>query len=315
MRIAVMGTGGVGGYFGGRLAAAGHDVHFIARGKHLAAIRAGGLRVQSTLGDLHIQPASATDDPASLAPVDLVLFAVKLYDTDAAALQIRPLLRPDTPVITLQNGVDSAPRIAAATGPGHAVPGLTYIAAGLVSPGVVQQTGPFARMLFGAGEGAVAANVAAFREAAGAAGVEAEVPADIDAELWRKFIFLSSFAGVTAVTRRPLGPILADPDTRGLLAAAVSEAAAVALARGVALPSDAASRTMAFAETLPPGMNSSQAQDRERGKPLELESLSGAVVRFGAETGVPTPVHSFLYAALKLDAGGLPGTPAKNGAA
>jgi 2-dehydropantoate 2-reductase len=305
MKIAIMATGGVGGYFGARLAAAGEDVHFIARGAHLAALRANGLIVKSANGDLHLQPVSATDDPAQIGPVDIVLFAVKQYDTESAARLIKPLIGPDTAAITLQNGMDKDERLRAVLGRTHVMDGVAYITgAGVVSLGVVSHVGNVARIIFGEADGARSARGERFLAACKNAGIDAALSTDIAKELWAKFALLAPFSGVSSVTRKPIGPILADPDTRKLYLDAMAETVAVAKAKGVDLGDDYVARQEVFSTTIAPDAKASMLLDLEHGRRLELEWMSGAVVRIGDELGVPTPAHHFIYAALKLYAGG-----------
>ena len=304
MRIAIMGSGGVGGYVGGRLAASGQDVTFIARGAHLAAIRGAGLRIESARGDLTVQPAQATDDPAAIGPVDLVVFAVKLYDTEQAAAATRPLIGPATGVVTLQNGVDSVNVLSATLGREHVIGGSAHIAAVIAAPGVIRHTGTMARFLFGELDGARSERVAALSAALEAAGVDHQVSEDIERDIWGKMVFLATFAGLTALIRLPIGPIRADPDTRALYQAGLAEALAVARAKGVALPDDFVAQTLARTDQLPSEMKSSLLNDLESGRRLELPWLSGAIVRMGQELGVPTPVHAFITTALKLHADG-----------
>jgi 2-dehydropantoate 2-reductase len=302
MRIAIMGSGGVGGYLGGRLAASGQDVTFIARGAHLEAIRERGLRIESALGDARVQPAQASDDPSSVGPVDLVIFAVKLYDTEAAAAATRPLVGPTTGVVTFQNGVDSVDVLARILGREHVVGGVAQIASVVGAPGVIRHTGTMARFVFGELDGQPSARVEALAAALKAAGVEHAVSDAIGRDIWAKMVFLATFAGLTAVMRLPIGPIRADPDTRALYQDGLAEALAVARARGIALPEDFVAATLARTDQLPAQMKSSMLEDLERGKRLELAWLSGAIVRMGREHGVPTPVHGFVTAALKLHA-------------
>ncbi len=302
MRIAIMGSGGVGGYLGGRLAASGQDVTFIARGAHLEAIRAAGLRIESALGDARVQPAPASGEPASVGPVDLVIFAVKLYDTEAAAEACRPLVAEGTGVVTFQNGVDSVDVLARILGREHVVGGVAQIASVVGAPGVIRHTGTMARFVFGELDGQPSARVEALAAALKAAGVEHAVSDAIGRDIWAKMVFLATFAGLTAVMRLPIGPIRADPDTRALYQDGLAEALAVARARGIALPEDFVAATLARTDQLPAQMKSSMLEDLERGKRLELAWLSGAIVRMGREHGVPTPVHGFVTAALKLHA-------------
>jgi 2-dehydropantoate 2-reductase len=304
LRIAVMGSGGVGGYLGGRLAAAGQDVTFVARGAHLAAIRAHGLALRSALGDALIRPAQASDDPGAIGPVDLVIFAVKLYDTEAAAEATRPLVGPDTGVVTVQNGVDSAELLARALGRDHVIGGVAQIASVIDEPGVIRHTGTMASFVFGELDGTRSERVAALAAALQAAGVEHRVSADIERDIWDKMAFLATFAGLTALMRLPIGPIREDAETRAMLREGLAEAFAVARARGITLPDDFVERTLARCDRLPYEMKSSMLQDLERRRRLELPWLSGAIVRLGQELGVPTPTHAFITTALKLHADG-----------
>jgi 2-dehydropantoate 2-reductase len=305
MKIAIMATGGVGGYFGVRLAAAGENVHFIARGAHLAALRGNGLVLKSANGDLHLQPVSATDDPAQIGPVDIVIFAVKQYDTETAAKLIKPLIGADTAAIALQNGMDKDERLRAVLGREHVMDGAAYITgAGVVSPGVITHVGKVARIIFGEADGRRSARGERFLAACQSAGIDATLSTDIAKDLWAKFALLSAFSGVTSVLRQPIGAILGDPDTRKLFNDAITEAIAVAKAKGIDLGADYLPRQVAFSAGIPPETKSSMQMDLEAGRRLELEWMSGAVARFGDELAVPTPVHHFLYAALKLWASG-----------
>jgi 2-dehydropantoate 2-reductase len=300
MRIGVMAAGAVGGYFGGRMAAAGHDVTFFARGAHLDAIRRDGLKIESTLGNLHLKDVQVSDDPAGVAPVDIVLFAVKLWDLEKAAEQIKPLVASATRVITVQNGIDAVERLEPILGTGNVVAGYAQIATVIGSPGVIAHTSQFAVMRFGHSDRHADSQLTAFAEAAQKAGLDVALAETIDVELWNKFVFLSSLAGATAASRQPIGPILADPDTRALCRDLVREVVAVAHAKGVALAADHADKTFAFMEkTLPHGMKASMAHDLERGNRLELDWLTGKVVSLGRALGVPTPTSAVVYAVLK----------------
>jgi 2-dehydropantoate 2-reductase len=299
MRIAIMAAGAVGGYFGARLAAAGHDVFFIARGAHLEAMRKDGLRVESMHGDVHLPKPNATDDPTSVGPVDIVLFAVKLWDTEKAAEAMRPLIGPKTKVITLQNGVDSYERIAPIIGAEHAVPGVTYVVAVIDRPGVIKQTGPFHSIICGAIGGRSDASLEAFVDQA-KAHINITLSDNIERDRWKKFIFLSGTSGATSVTRTSMGPILADSEMRALFRSIMAETLAVGLAKGVALDPGYVEERLAFADkTLLPGMKASMANDLDRGNRLELDWLAGMVSRLGRELKVPTPVNDTIYAALK----------------
>lgn len=299
MRIAIMAAGAVGGYFGARLAAAGKDVHFIARGAHLDAIRKNGLKLDSDAGDLHLPKLNVTDDPTTVGAVDVVLFAVKLWDTKRAAELTRPLVGPGTAVITLQNGIDSVERLDPTLGPKHVVGGITYISTTISAPGVIHHIGKLANIVCGERDGKPSPRLAALAQAAKTAGFQFRISPNIDLDRWRKFVFLSAFAGATAVTRRSIGDILADDDMGALLYALLAEATAVARAHGIALPEEFPEQLLAMAAALPPGNKSSMAQDLERGGRLEVEWLSGAVARIGRAAGVPTPAHAAVYAALK----------------
>jgi 2-dehydropantoate 2-reductase len=300
MRIAVMATGAVGGYLGARLAAAGHKVSFIARGANLEAIRKHGLKLESTLGDLHIPDAKATADPGSVGLVDVVLFAVKLWDTEIAANAARPMAGPTTRVITLQNGVDAVERMQPILGVDRVVAGTMHIAAVLAAPGVVRHTSAFARLRCGHVDGKPDAQLARFVDAAKAAGIDIVLSDNIEVDRWKKFVFLVALSGATGATRQPLGPILADADTRKLFIALMRETAAVARAKGVPIDDAFVSESIGFAEKSPPGFKSSLLHDLERGNRLELDWLAGKVVALGRTLGVPTPANQAVYSVLKL---------------
>jgi len=300
MRIAVMAAGALGGYFGARMAAAGHDVIFIARGSNLEAIKKNGLKVESVHGDLHLPEPNVTDDPSKVGPVDIVLFAVKLWDSEKAAEQVLPLVGPHTRVIPLQNGVDSTERIAPILGADNVVAGSAYIATVLSAPGVVTHTSKFARIVCGRIDGKPDAHLKAFTDAAHMAGIDITLSDSIDLERWQKFVFLVGLSGATATTRQPLGPILADPDTRAFFLSLMREVVAVGRAKGVPIPEDFADDRMKFGEASPPTFKASMLHDLERGNRLELDWLAGKVVEFGRVLGVPTPANEAVYAMLKL---------------
>ena len=299
MRIAVMGAGGVGGYFGARLAQAGHDVAFVARGAHLAAMRERGLTVRSALGDVHLPSPVATDDPAALSPVDIVLFAVKLWDTEPAAQAIRPLIANGGVVVPFQNGVDSVERIGAIVGAERVMGGVAQIAATIAEPGVIGHTGTMARLRFGPVLAAQRPVADALLAACNGAGIDAELVVDIRRALWEKFVFLAAFSGLTSVARQPIGVLRVDADMRNVLEAAMREAWAVGRAQGIALADDFVAQLMSFADGLPAEMKSSMLNDLVAGNRLEAPWLCGAVARMATAAGVPAPVHSTLYAALK----------------
>jgi 2-dehydropantoate 2-reductase len=301
MRIAAMAAGAVGGYFGARLAAAGHDVFFIARGAHRDAMLSNGLKVESVHGDVHLPKPNVSDDAAKVGPVDVVLFAVKLWDTEKAAEQARPLLGPNTRVVTLQNGVDSYERIAPIVGAERAIPGVTYVVTVIDRPGVIKQTSTFQSIICGTSDGRPDAPLEAFMAAAKAAGIPITLSDNIARDRWHKFILLSATSGTTAITRNPMGPILADPDTRALFRNIMRETLAVGQAKGVALDDGFVDERMEFADkNVPATMKASMANDLDRGNRLELDWLAGEVCRLGKELKVPTPVNDTVYAALKL---------------
>ncbi len=306
MKIAIMGSGGVGGYFGARLAAAGNDVSFIARGAHLDTMRKRGLRVQSPLGDVHIDPADATDDPAEVGAVDIVLFATKLYDTEVAGELCKPFIGADTAVISLLNGIDSEEQLSRILGAEHVAGGVARISAEITAPGVIQHHSHFAIIEFGELDGQKSGRLQAFLAAAAAAKFDAQLCDDINIAIWQKFILMASFSAITALTRLPAGPIRNNPETWNLMQAAAHEAGAVARARGVGLAESAVDDVVNIMGTLPDAMKASMLMDLEHGKRLELEWLSGAVCRLGRETGVDTPVHRLVLAALSPFAAGRP---------
>ena len=300
MKIAAMAAGAVGSYFGGRMQAAGHDVAYIARRAHLDALRKDGLKIQSTHGDLHLPKVNATPDPKEVGPVDIVFFAVKLWDTETAAELARPLVGPNTRVITLQNGVDSYERVSAILGKEQTIPGTAYIAAVLGGPGVMLHTSKFATMRCGTIDGKPDAKLSAFVEAAKAAGIDIQPQEDMNRERWQKFIFLSSMAGVNCMMRQPIGKVLADPDTRAFYKRLMQECLAVGQKSGAKVPSSWVDDRMTFSDNAPPGMKASMLHDLEAGNRLELDWLTGKVVSLGRELGVPTPASEAVYAAVKL---------------
>ena len=304
LRFAVMGTGGVGGYFGARLASAGASVAFIARGPHLEAMRATGLKVKSALGDAHVHPITATDDPRSVGPVDVILFAVKLYDTEAAATAIAPMIGDNTIVLSLQNGVDAEEILARRLGARPVMGAATYIFSAIEEPGVIRHSGQVARIVFGEMDGQSSTRAKAMGAAFETAGIEA-VPSDtIAVELWRKFTLLASIAALCGQTRKSVGPVLANAETRRRLAGAMAEVATVARAKGVPLDDDLVEAHLAFADSLDGGMKPSLLLDLERGARIEIENLSGTVVRLGAKVGIAVPNHAAAYAQLKPYADG-----------
>lgn len=304
MRIAVMGSGGVGGYFGARFAAAGNDVTFIARGSHLSAMRKHGLVVESPLGNLYLRDVRATDDPAMLSDVDLVVFAVKLWDTDTAVRLIAPVLGPQTAVVSFQNGVQKDDVLRLAVGDAPVMGGVCYIAATISRPGVIRHTGAMQRLVFGEYDGQRSARTEALLEACQRSGVDAEISADIRKAIWEKFVFLVGLSAATTTMRLPIGPIRTHPRTRSFLLDAMREVVAVGRAMGVPLEPDYAEARLAFCDGLPAEMTSSMHNDLEQGRRLELAWLSGAVAALGEAVGVPTPVNRAAHDILVLHAEG-----------
>lgn len=301
MKIAVMGAGGMGGWFGAKLVAAGNEVVFIARGAHLEALRSNGLTV-SGAESLHLIDIVATDRPADIGPVDAVLFCVKLYDTEPAAKAIIPLLGPNTCVVTVQNGVESADRIGQVIGDGRTLAGAAYFPANIAAPGEIAYVGRIAgkpHIAFGEPGAGPSERAHVLADTYRAAGIDADVCDDTDSMIWGKFCLVSGTSAATALTRQTVGSVRSDPDTRWMLQEAIGEAARVGRKLGIALPDDVESRTLSFIDNNPPNGKSSQLIDLERGRRLELEGLSGAVIRLGRQTGIPTPVHCTVYAALK----------------
>lgn len=298
MKIAVYGAGGVGGYYGAVLARAGYEVSLVARGDHLAAIRRNGVRVLSPDGDFAVHPAAATDDPAEIGPVDAVIVAVKSPHLGAVRDGIGPLLGPDTLVVPLLNGVNAHETLLPAVGRARMAKGLTRIVSEISRPGEIRHVGLEPYVAMAEWDGGTSPRVEALVRALIEAGVQAEVPPDIDAALWFKFLMICSIGGVCAACRMPVGPVRTLPETRELLRLAMQEVADVARAHGIALPADAVARALRIADTLPPEGTSSLQRDLAAGVPSELDDWSGAAVRLGARTGVPTPLQSFIYCVL-----------------
>ncbi|PPR24619.1 MAG: hypothetical protein CFH40_00766 [Alphaproteobacteria bacterium MarineAlpha10_Bin3] len=306
MRFIAFGAGGVGGYFGGRLARAGQDVTFIARRAHLDAIRARGLRLRTPDGEITVDPVQVTDDLSTLSPPDYLLFAVKLFDTQAVAEACRPIVGPRTAVVSLQNGVEAVDILSGVFGAARVMGGTARIAAVISEPGVIAQTGKFAILNFGEQDGSRSERGLALEAACLNAGFDARLLDNIDADIWQKFILLATLSGMTSLTRLPNGPLRKTPATRALVETCMAEVAAVGRARGIALPDDVVASVMALWDGLPAEMVASMAHDLKAGKPLELDHLSGAVVRLGRSLGVPTPTHAFIHAALQPYVNGAP---------
>ena len=291
VRIAIMGVGGLGSYFGGRLANAGADVAFLARGRNLAALRNEGLRIRSQLGDLHLAKVVATDDPAALGRVDLVIIAVKLWDTQEAAREIAPLVERGASLVSFQNGVEKDDVLRKEFGDAPVMGGVCYVAASLAEPGVVAHTGKMQRLVFGEYDGTRSARADAFLEACRRAEIDAELSRDIKRAIWEKFVFLVGLSGATASMRAPIGPIRSNPRSRAFLLDAMREVVAVGRALGVTLAEDFAEDRLAFCDGLPAEMVASMYADLVAGRRLESPWLSGAIVKLGAASSIPTPVN------------------------
>jgi 2-dehydropantoate 2-reductase len=299
MRIAVVGTGGIGGPYGASLAKAGADVTFVARGAHLEAMRENGLRVEGDRGETHIRPAQATDDIAGIGTVDFVLFCVKLWDVEGVGQQLRAITGPETAVVPLQNGVDAAERLIPILGHQAVMGGTAYVTGNIAAPGLIRQTGTYQRMTFGELDGRLSERGRRLRDLCGAAGFEGVLSPDIRVPLWEKFILLVPAAGLNALTRLPLGKWREDSDLLALYEAALHETVAVGRADGVRLAPDSVERARAMMWSMPPYLMTSMATDLLRGNRLELPWFSGKVVELGVRHGIPTPVNGFIYAALK----------------
>ncbi len=298
MRFATVATGAVNGYLAARLAEAGTEVVCLARGAHLAAIRERGLRLVTGAGETAARPAAASDDPAALGPADVVLFAVKAQDLEAAAPLCEPLMGPATVVIPFLNGVEASARLEAMLGAGRVLEGLCQISVFVREPGVIRQTGDFARFRFAERDGTRSDRALAIAEAMGAAGIEAGVPEDVTRELWLKFMFLATFAGITAAARCDAAEIRARPELAALLADCVGEVGRLARAEGADVTEADEAKALDFVRALPDAMRASQANDLEAGRPLEVDWLSGAVARLSATHGLAAPAHRTLHAVL-----------------
>ncbi|HUQ27593.1 MAG TPA: 2-dehydropantoate 2-reductase [Usitatibacter sp.] len=305
MKIVMMGSGGVGGFFGGRLARAGEDVAFVARGAHLAAMRSEGLTLESEArGDIRIPEVRASDDPTTLGPADLVILSVKLWDTEDAARAIKPIVGPGTAVLSLQNGVSKDEILRREFPERTIMGGVAYVATHISRPGVIHQTGTMQRVIVGEYDGRPSERVRALHEALARSGVTAELSGDVRRSIWEKFVFLVGLSATTATTRRPLGAVRENPRSRAFLLEIMREVVRVGRAHGVALPEDYADQRLAFADTLPFDMTSSMAHDLDRGNRLEVDWLSGGVAKLGREAGVATPANDAVCAILAVHAAG-----------
>lgn len=298
MKIAVFGTGGVGGFFGGRLARAGEDVTLLARGEHLRAIREHGLTVTGPEGSFTVSPAQVTDEPSEVGPVDLILVGVKAWQVPEAAHQMRPMVGEGTTVLPLQNGVEAPGQLARVLGEQVVLGGLCRLISRLAGPGKVQLAATSPSIALGELDDRPSERVEAIAAVLRGADIAVENPPSIRAALWEKFLFVAPLGGVGAVTRSPIGVVRSLAETRDLLAAAMEEIRRVAEARGIPLAPDVVARTLSFVDSLPPGGTASMQRDLMEGRPSELDSQTGAVVRLAAEAGVEVPLHRFLYASL-----------------
>lgn len=304
MKFAIFGTGGMGAYFGGLLARAGHDVWFIARGKHLAAMRETGLRIESPTGNFTVHPVNATGDPAEIGPVDYVLYCVKLYDVDSTKAALKPLLGPKTSILTLQNGIDVIDMLAPVVGRKRLLPGASYVSSNIFEPGLIRHVGAAGYIDFGELDGKISERATGLIAAFGEAGFEMRFREDIIGSLWQKFVLVCAFSGVMTLTRAPIGVVRAAALTFSLLEDALNEAAAIGRASGINLPTDYSAGLMKMAQGMAPELKPSLLEDLEHGRRLEIDWFSGTIVRLGEKLGIPTPVHRVIHAALKPYANG-----------
>jgi 2-dehydropantoate 2-reductase len=304
--MAIMGSGGVGGYFGARLAMSGADVHFIARGAHLAAMRECGLTVEGGPEPIRVRKVNVTDDPRTIGPVDLVLFCVKLWDSEAAARQLMPIVGPDTGVISFQNGVTKDDALRPIFGEHALLGGVAYVGTAIGRPGVIVQTGPLQRLVFGEYDGRRSPRVEAFHAACKRGGINAEISDDVRRSIWEKYVVLVAMSGATTAMRSTIGSIRSNPLAREFLLDLAREVVAVGRAHGVALPADYAEQRIPFFDGWPPEMTTSMHHDLQAGRPLELRWLAGGVVELGAQLGVATPLNRAVRDILILHAGGTP---------
>jgi len=298
MKIMIMGSGGMGAYYGGLLSQQGHDVTFIARGTHLDAIRANGLQVKSIHGDFTVSPAKATDSPAEVGHVELVLFCVKTYNTEDAAQALQPAVDPETAVLSLQNGVDAVERIGKVVGVEHVLGGATWISSAVEAPGTIKQVSQFRRIVFGELDGTRSERIQSIYEALQKTGVTVEVSEDILKILWTKFVFISSASSLGSLTRLPMGNYRSIPETRAMIISLMGEVKTLAQASGVKLDADVVQKSLEFMDSAAPHIKASMQLDVEAGRRTELESMVGVIGRKGRELGVSTPVADFMYASL-----------------
>lgn len=306
MKIAIIGSGGVGGYFGARLMASGQDVTFVARGAHLEAMQKKGLKVLSALGDLHLPEVKATSDTTIVGPVDVIMIGVKLWATEEAAATAKPMIGANTVAVSFQNGVVAVDTLLPILGKEHVMGGVANIAALIEEPGVIRHNGNMANLFFGELDGKPSPRSQALQVACKIANVQSEVVTDINKTIWEKFVRLVTLSALTALTRMPIGPIRADADTRALMQQVMEEVVTIGKARGVKFDEGLVTDQMSKVDTYPATMVASMCGDLRRGNRLELPWLSGMVAKFGRELGIPTPANQFVYAALKLHANGRP---------
>ena len=299
MKILIMGTGGVGGYYGGLLSQQGHEVTFISRGAHLYALRHEGLKVKSIHGDFTVFPVNAMEDPARVGPVDLVLFCVKTYNTDEAAEAIRPVIGPQTSVLSLQNGVDAAERIGKVVGMEHVIGGATWLSSAVETPGIIRQISQFRRIVFGELAGGRSERIQSIFEVLNSTGVTVEISENIRKILWTKFVFISAVSAFGSLTRLPMGDYRSVPETRALLSGIMQEVEALARAQDISLDPDVLQKSLDFMDNAAPHIKPSMQLDVEAGRRTELESMVGVIGRKGRELSIPTPVADFVYASLQ----------------
>ncbi len=299
MKIAIVGSGGVGGYFGGLLAHAGYEVAFLARGEHLKALCANGLKVRSVHGDFDIPHVFATDDPIEIGFTDLTICTVKTYDIDIIADRLRPLIGPQSALLPLQNGVETPDRLAQTFG-SAVLGGAVWVVSAVDEPGVIHQQSQFRRIVFGELDGRESPRLHTIHEVLANCGATVEITSDIRKVLWTKLLFIASFSGISSVTRAPAGPVMACAESRLLLEQAMREVEAVARAKGIHLDADVVEKNMDFCDRMTPDTTPSMQRDVIAGRRLEYDAINGAIVRAGKETGIPTPVHEFFWTCLKV---------------
>ena len=304
MRVAVMGSGGVGGYFGARLARGGADVHFVARGAHAEAMRERGLAIEGGPQAIHLPKVNVTDDAKKIGPVDIVLFCVKLWDTESAARALRPIMQPHTGVISFQNGVQKDDMLRPILGQGAVMGGVAYVGTHIARPGVIGQTGSLQRLVMGEYDGRRSQRLEALFEACRRGGIDAEISDDIRRAIWEKYVTLAAMSGATTSMRHTIGPIRSNPLTREFLIDLAREVVAVGRAHGVNLPADYAEQRVPFFDGWPPDMTTSMHHDLQNGRPLEVQWLAGGVVELGKKVGVPTPLNRAVRDILILHAAG-----------